>query len=82
MLFTQPHLRFRFCIPNQIDSDQFEKILKYIDYGVKAGAKLETGGERVGTKGFYIKPTVFSDVQVLIYIADHKNHNIYREAKT
>ncbi|KAM1741548.1 hypothetical protein ACFX13_011753 [Malus domestica] len=47
----------------QIDSDQFEKILKYIDYGVKAGAKLETGGERVGTKGFYIKPTVFSDVQ-------------------
>lgn len=47
----------------QIDSVQFEKILKYIDYGVKAGAKLETGGERVGTKGFYIKPTVFSDVQ-------------------
>ncbi|RCT99473.1 aldehyde dehydrogenase family protein, partial [Acinetobacter baumannii] len=28
----------------QIDSVQFEKILKYIDYGVKAGAKLETGG--------------------------------------
>ncbi|KAM2333928.1 hypothetical protein ACFXTH_011551 [Malus domestica] len=47
----------------QIDSVQFKKILKYIDYGVKAGAKLETGGERVGTKGFYIKPTVFSDVQ-------------------
>ncbi|XP_050118355.1 aldehyde dehydrogenase family 2 member B7, mitochondrial-like isoform X3 [Malus sylvestris] len=47
----------------QIDSVQFEKILKYIDYGVKGGAKLETGGERVGTKGFYIKPTVFSDVQ-------------------
>ncbi|XP_048427700.1 aldehyde dehydrogenase family 2 member B7, mitochondrial isoform X1 [Pyrus x bretschneideri] len=56
----------------QIDSVQFEKILKYIDYGVKAGAKLETGGERVGTKGFYIKPTVFSDVQDDMSIASEE----------
>ncbi|XP_050383778.1 benzaldehyde dehydrogenase, mitochondrial-like [Argentina anserina] len=47
----------------QIDSDQFEKILKYIDYGIKGGATLETGGERFGSKGYYIKPTVFSNVK-------------------
>ncbi|XP_061990847.1 aldehyde dehydrogenase family 2 member B7, mitochondrial-like [Rosa rugosa] len=47
----------------QIDSAQFEKILKYIDYGIKDGATLETGGERFGSKGYYIKPTVFSNVK-------------------
>lgn len=51
---------------NQIDSKQFEKILKYIKSGVENGATLETGGERLGSKGFYIQPTVFSNVQVYI----------------
>ena len=63
----------------QIDSDQFEKILKYIDYGIKGGATLETGGERFGSKGYYIKPTVFSNVKVLFYTAPH-NH-IHQEFK-
>ncbi|KAL6192502.1 hypothetical protein ACLB2K_033590 [Fragaria x ananassa] len=53
----------------QIDSDQFEKILKYIDYGIKGGATLETGGERFGSKGYYIKPTVFSNVKDDMQIA-------------
>ncbi|CAI8609489.1 unnamed protein product [Vicia faba] len=47
----------------QIDSKQFEKIFRYIRSGVDTGATLETGGERHGSKGYYIKPTVFSDVQ-------------------
>lgn len=51
---------------NQIDSDQFEKILKYIRYGVESGATLETGGDRLGNKGFYIQPTVFSNVKVYL----------------
>lgn len=50
----------------QIDSEQFEKILKYIRSGVESGATLETGGERLGDAGFYIKPTVFTNVQVNI----------------
>jgi aldehyde dehydrogenase (NAD+) len=53
----------------QIDSKQFEKILKYIRSGVETGAKLETGGERLGSKGFYIQPTVFSNVQDSMLIA-------------
>ncbi|CAI8609487.1 unnamed protein product [Vicia faba] len=47
----------------QIDSKQFEKILRYIRSGVDTGATLETGGERHASKGYYIQPTVFSDVQ-------------------
>ncbi|KAJ3694795.1 hypothetical protein LUZ60_000172 [Juncus effusus] len=46
----------------QIDDDQFNKILKYIKLGINSGATLETGGDRAGNKGFYIQPTIFSDV--------------------
>ncbi|CAK8561662.1 unnamed protein product [Lathyrus sativus] len=46
----------------QIDAKQFEKILRYIRSGVETGATLETGGERHGSKGFYVQPTVFSNV--------------------
>ncbi|OIV93905.1 hypothetical protein TanjilG_05608 [Lupinus angustifolius] len=53
----------------QIDSDQFEKILKYIRSGVESGATLETGGDRLGNKGFYVQPTVFSNVQDNMLIA-------------
>lgn len=48
----------------QIDTVQFEKILKYIKSGIESGATLESGGERYGSKGFYVQPTVFSNVQV------------------
>lgn len=39
-----------------------EKVLGYIEKGKKEGAKLLIGGNRVGTKGFYIEPTVFAGV--------------------
>nr|XP_027098145.1 aldehyde dehydrogenase family 2 member B7, mitochondrial-like [Coffea arabica] len=53
----------------QVDSEQFEKILRYIRAGVDSGATLETGGDRLGEKGYYIKPTVFSNVQDDMLIA-------------
>ena len=31
--------------------------------GEEQGAKLECGGKRLGDKGYYIEPTVFSNVQ-------------------
>jgi aldehyde dehydrogenase (NAD+) len=46
----------------QVDKDQLTKILNYIDIGKKEGAKLLTGGKRHGTKGFFVEPTVFADV--------------------
>uniref|UniRef100_A0A0C9S9Y8 TSA: Wollemia nobilis Ref_Wollemi_Transcript_5624_1981 transcribed RNA sequence n=1 Tax=Wollemia nobilis TaxID=56998 RepID=A0A0C9S9Y8_9CONI len=47
----------------QIDQDQFDKILTYINAGKEAGAKLVAGGERYGNRGFYVQPTVFTDVK-------------------
>lgn len=46
----------------QIDQTQFDKIMGYIDAGKKEGARLAAGGGRVGDKGYFIEPTVFSDV--------------------
>lgn len=38
------------------------KVLGYIEKGKKEGAKLLTGGNRIGKTGFYVEPTVFVDV--------------------
>ena len=47
----------------QIDQEQFDKIMSLIESGKKEGAKLECGGNRVGDKGYFIEPSVFSDVK-------------------
>lgn len=39
-----------------------DKVLAMIEIGIKEGGKLETGGKRHGTTGFFIQPTVFSNV--------------------
>ncbi|XP_015523994.1 aldehyde dehydrogenase 1A1 [Neodiprion lecontei] len=46
----------------QIDAESLEKILALIESGKKEGAKLQTGGNRLGKVGFFVQPTVFSDV--------------------
>jgi len=46
----------------QIDGEQLNKILGYIESGKKEGAKITAGGARIGDKGFYLAPTVFKDV--------------------
>lgn len=46
-----------------VDKAQFDKVLSYCQYGQQDGAKLQAGGVRVGTKGYFVKPTVFSDVK-------------------
>ncbi|XP_042498499.1 aldehyde dehydrogenase family 2 member B7, mitochondrial [Macadamia integrifolia] len=56
----------------QIDSEQFEKILNYIRSGIECGATLEAGGDRLGGKGYFIQPTVFSDVQDNMKIASEE----------
>ena len=53
----------------QIDRAQFEKILSYIKKGVEQGARCVTGGERFGNVGYFIKPTVFADVDDTMAIA-------------
>ncbi|XP_057983196.1 benzaldehyde dehydrogenase, mitochondrial-like [Malania oleifera] len=53
----------------QIDSSQFNKIIKFIRSGIESGATLESGGERFGSRGYFIQPTVFSNVQDDMLIA-------------
>eukprot|EP00069_Balaena_mysticetus_P012459 bmy_07708T0 len=45
-----------------IDKKQYNRILELIQSGVAEGAKLECGGKGLGRKGFFIEPTVFSNV--------------------
>lgn len=47
----------------QIDDTQLNKILSLINEGVREGAKLLVGGEKHGDEGYFVKPTVFADVQ-------------------
>src|SRR5438309_128146 len=53
----------------QVDQDQFNKVMSYIDSGKQEKAKLLAGGNRVGDKGYFIEPTVFADVQDHMKIA-------------
>lgn len=46
----------------QIDAAAQQKILKYFDLGNKQGAKLELGGKKWGNEGFFVEPTIFSNV--------------------
>lgn len=36
--------------------------MHYIELGIKENAKLEAGGQRVGNTGYFVQPTVFSNV--------------------
>ncbi|GBP23975.1 Aldehyde dehydrogenase, cytosolic 1 [Eumeta japonica] len=46
----------------QIDEEMMNKVLGYIEKGKVEGAKLLIGGQRIGTTGYYLEPTVFADV--------------------
>ena len=53
----------------QVDDTQFEKVMSYIEAGKREGASLMAGGNRVGSKGFFIEPTVFANVKDEMKIA-------------
>jgi aldehyde dehydrogenase (NAD+) len=53
----------------QVDKVQFDKILGYIDSGKQQGARCVTGGGRFGDKGYFIQPTIFSEVKDEMKIA-------------
>ncbi|MGL4550980.1 MAG: aldehyde dehydrogenase family protein [Gemmataceae bacterium] len=46
----------------QVSQEQYDRVMGFIDIGRKEGAKLLTGGNRVGSKGYFIEPTVFTGV--------------------
>lgn len=53
----------------QVDKAQYDKILSYIKKGRDEGAKCVLGGEPVGDKGYFVKPTIFTGVKDEMAIA-------------
>ncbi|KAI3404388.2 hypothetical protein KGF56_002785 [Candida oxycetoniae] len=47
----------------QASEIQLSKILNYIESGKGQGAKILTGGQRCQGKGFFLQPTIFTDVK-------------------
>ncbi|KAK2627832.1 hypothetical protein QTJ16_002478 [Diplocarpon rosae] len=46
----------------QVSQLQYDRIMGYIQAGKEEGATVVTGGERHGDKGYFIQPTIFSNV--------------------
>jgi len=46
----------------QVSQVQFDRIMNYIKEGKEGGATVEVGGNRKGDKGYFIEPTIFSNV--------------------
>jgi aldehyde dehydrogenase (NAD+) len=49
-----------------VSKEQYEKVMEYINEGIKDGAKLRFGGTRPNrfSKGYYIMPTLFEKVNL------------------
>ncbi|XP_062928299.1 mitochondrial 10-formyltetrahydrofolate dehydrogenase [Mobula hypostoma] len=50
-----------------------EKLLEYCEIGVKEGATLVYGGKSVSRPGFFMEPTVFTDVEDDMFIAKEES---------
>jgi len=52
--------------------EHFQDVLAYVDAGVDEGATLETGGEPLDRDGYFVPPTVFSNVDNRMQIAQEE----------
>jgi len=55
----------------QVSQEQFDKVMRYIQLG-KEEAQCAAGGERVGERGWFIRPTIFTDVRNDMRIAQEE----------
>ena len=46
-----------------VDQTQLDQVMGYVDSGRDDGATLSCGGDRIGTRGYFMRPAIFSDVQ-------------------
>ncbi len=53
----------------QVSEAQMKQVLGYVDRGRAEGARLVCGGERPAGKGYFVRPTIFTDVQPSMTIA-------------
>jgi len=47
----------------QVSKVQFDRVMGYIKSGKEEGATVTLGGEKHGDKGYFIQPTIFTDVK-------------------
>lgn len=50
-----------------------EKLIDFVEVGVKEGAILECGGKRLLKTGYYFEPTIFSNVEDHMFIAKEES---------
>jgi 1-pyrroline dehydrogenase len=55
-----------------VSQRQQERVMGFLERATSAGAKVETGGETIGSRGFFVQPTVVSG-------ADQKSEIIQKE---
>jgi acyl-CoA reductase-like NAD-dependent aldehyde dehydrogenase len=57
-----------------VSEEQFNRVLAYVDIGKNEGAQVKTGGERNHAlgKGYFVKPTVLTDVNNAMRIAQEE----------
>lgn len=60
-----------------MSEEQYNKVLSMIESGKKEGAKIEAGGSKVGDTGYFVYPTVFSNVTDDMRIAKEEVNIIY-----
>jgi aldehyde dehydrogenase (NAD+) len=46
-----------------VSAGQMKRVLDYLDVGRREGARLACGGGRHGSSGYFVSPTVFTDVE-------------------
>jgi phenylacetaldehyde dehydrogenase len=46
-----------------VSGEQMDRVLGYIEKGKKEGGEVVTGGKRHGSKGYFVEPTVFTNVK-------------------
>jgi acyl-CoA reductase-like NAD-dependent aldehyde dehydrogenase len=52
-----------------VSKEQFDRVKGYLAIGKNEGAKLTTGGDVTDGKGYFVNPTVFTDVKNTMQIA-------------
>jgi acyl-CoA reductase-like NAD-dependent aldehyde dehydrogenase len=55
-----------------VSQEQMQSVLGYIDAGKQEGARLVAGGNRVGSAGYFIEPTIFGGVRNEMKIAQEE----------
>ena len=55
---------FHYCVTFffKVSEEQFTKVMELVNSGKKEGASVLCGGNKWGSEGYYVEPTVFANV--------------------